>query len=78
VTPALRFATAGRGESNLRQSPDYVSQQNRGDRVPRRVLSDKHLKTKLKIRRMDGEIKGALANCHAKDKLLLCDDSKPG
>jgi hypothetical protein len=52
MTPALRFATAGRGESILRQSPDYSSQQKRGDCLPRRVLSDKHLKIKLKIRRM--------------------------
>jgi hypothetical protein len=56
MTPALRFATAGRGESILRQSPDFTSQQNRGDRLPRHVLSEKHLNLKLNHRRMDWEI----------------------
>jgi hypothetical protein len=48
--PALRFATAGCGESNLRQSPDYRLQQNRGNRVLHRVIPDKHLKIKLNRR----------------------------
>jgi len=56
MLPALRFATAGRGESILRQSPDYCSQAKRGDSLPSRAVCGKHLKLKLKLRRMAGEI----------------------